>query len=428
MDIFRDNAEIPAYTSSVRTADSAAEFQTAAQWQSWLSQGQTFPVFQPVLSLETQTVFGYECFGRIDLTENSASLGSFFRTSDQALLGLQQEVGLNLAQKVAQIIQPLNPARLIINELPSRLAGREAELPPLVQALQLAHIPLDRVILDILLEPGFQNLLNLKEVMEHCRSLGCQIALGNIGSESSQLDLIPYLKPDFIKISLTMFHRSFRDRNFRRTLEQLGRLAENSGTALLIEGIETAEELQQALQLGARYVQGYFFSAPVRQPAPMPDFQNKLREALENFRMIRTKRIQRQVAWENEMLLRLVDISFALYESDGLLRLNEADLKGLEGFIHRLYFCDLHGYQISGDYLLTESGCRVEYGDVGRNMSMRPYFFDHVYKLHGRPGGWSLSDVYLDETTHGLMRTFSRYVTPQAILYLDVLWANFADL
>ncbi len=413
----------------MRTADSAAEFQTAAQWQSWLSQGPTFPVFQPVLSLETQAVFGYECFGRLDLSENIASLGAFFRVSDQTLNTLQQEVGLTLAQQVAQVFSPMDQARLIVNELPSRLTALSPlALPPTLEALQQARIPLNRVVLDVLLEPGFQNLLSLKTVMERCRSLGCQVALGNLGTENSQLDLIPYLKPDFIKISLSLFHRSFRDRQFRRTLEQLGRLAENSGTALLIEGIETAEELQQALQLGARYVQGYYFSPPVRLPAPLPDFQKKIQEALENFRMIRTKRIQRQVAWENEMLLRLVDISFALYEADGLLRLNEADLEGLAGFIHRLYFSDLNGFQISGDYLLSETGCQVEYQDVGRNLSLRPYFFDHVYKLHGRPGGWSLSDVYTDESSHCLMRTFSRYVTPQAILYLDVLWANFADL
>lgn len=386
-------------------------------------------MFQPVLSLETQTVFGYECFGRLDLSENVASLGTFFRASDQTLNTLQQEVGFTLAQQVAQFFSPVKDARLIVNELPSHLTAlTPLELPSTLEALQQAKFPLNRVVLDVLLEPGFQNPLRLKTVMERCHSLGCQVALGNLGSENSQLDLIPYLKPDFIKISLTLFHRSFRDRQFRRTLEQLGRLAENSGSALLIEGIETAEELQQALQLGARYVQGYYFSAPGRLPAPLPDFQKKLREALENFRMIRTKRIQRQVTWENEMLLRLVDISFVLFEADGLLRLNETDLEGLSGFIHRLYFSDLNGFQISGDYLLSETGCQIDYRDVGRNLSLRPYFFDHVYKLHGRPGGWSLSDVYCDENSRCLMRTFSRYVTPQAILYLDVLWANFADL
>jgi EAL domain-containing protein (putative c-di-GMP-specific phosphodiesterase class I) len=411
--------------------DGFCAFQTADEWRTWLGGGKVLPLFQPIFSVEDQAVYGWESLGRLDLSGALASLGPFFKTTDEGeLVQLKKDVGGELARQVARSAAQFSGARLFFNATPSLLAASfdAQELPYPLQTLVAEGLDPERVVIEVCEEPFYQNFTELKRVLEVLRSQGCVIALDDVGAGKEQLDRMAFLRPDVIKVNLTLFQRSFRDRNFRPSLRALSRLSESLGSVLLVEGIETAEELQQALQLGARYVQGFFFSVPVREPQVDPRVGLVLRQALENFSFIRNRRVQRQVAWENEMLLRLVDIGFSIFEVDGVVHLNEEDLVGLSDFVSRLYFTDIHGFQVSPDYVLHENGAAQDRKDLGKNLSLRPFFFDHIYKLHGRPGGWSLSDVYVDTDTHRCLRTFSRHITSKTILFLDVLWSDFADL
>jgi hypothetical protein len=93
------------------------------------------------------------------------------------------------------------------------------------------------------------------------RQAGCAVALDDVGAEPDSLALLPFIAPDVIKLDLSLVQRWL-------SVEQaaiytaVAAYAERTGATVLAEGIETAQDLEQALVLGATLGQGWLLAHP----------------------------------------------------------------------------------------------------------------------------------------------------------------------
>ena len=86
------------------------------------------------------------------------------------------------------------------------------------------------------------------------------MAIDDFGAGHSQLDRVLALQPDILKLDMRLFKDAAKGGPSGDVVKALAQMAERTGCWIIAEGVETAAELEFALECGARYVQGFLFA------------------------------------------------------------------------------------------------------------------------------------------------------------------------
>lgn len=107
--------------------------------------------------------------------------------------------------------------------------------------------------------------------VDRARSSGWGVVVGGVGAARTSLAALPVVGADLVKVDMALFRRRDRAEVSAITLSVL-RHIETSGAALLIQGVEDAQDAAWARALGATYAQGYYFGhpGPLEVDYPMP--------------------------------------------------------------------------------------------------------------------------------------------------------------
>ena len=108
------------------------------------------------------------------------------------------------------------------------------------------------------------------ELVTHLRNSGCQVAVDDFGSGFGTLSFIQQSQPDIIKIDQSYIQRARTNAQDELTLKYLLELCKTLAPCVIVEGIETEEDLQRAQSLGSEWLQGYLFGRPAFQLADLP--------------------------------------------------------------------------------------------------------------------------------------------------------------
>jgi EAL domain-containing protein (putative c-di-GMP-specific phosphodiesterase class I) len=109
---------------------------------------------------------------------------------------------------------------------------------------------------------------HLKDIVDYYRAKGFRIALDDVGSGYSSLNLLVALEPDVIKVDLKIIRDIDKLPANQAVFQALAGIAAQTGALLLAEGVETAAELDWCRAHGASLAQGYFWGPPVALPDP----------------------------------------------------------------------------------------------------------------------------------------------------------------
>ncbi|MFP2515245.1 EAL domain-containing protein [Buttiauxella agrestis] len=107
-----------------------------------------------------------------------------------------------------------------------------------------------------------QEPVRVAEVLEKMRSLGIKIALDDFGSGYSTLHYLTRYPLDKIKLDRSMVLGLAKPDGFN-FLRQVVKLCMVVKCEVLIEGVETQDELAQVQMAGIEFCQGYFFHRPL---------------------------------------------------------------------------------------------------------------------------------------------------------------------
>lgn len=89
------------------------------------------------------------------------------------------------------------------------------------------------------------------------RAHGVHIAIDDFGVGRGNLQTIAALRPEYVKLDM-----SFVQAHDFETVRRMRRLAEDWGTILIVEGVESEYQASGVLDAGVRYIQGYYFGKP----------------------------------------------------------------------------------------------------------------------------------------------------------------------
>ena len=217
------------------------------------------PVFQPVVALPDERVVGFEALARwpMFVTVTPQNVFSFANASRRADVLDQQCV--DAAVRAALGSDMPNNSLLLINTEPAVAHISRTGHPALTDACERFQVVFELTERQLLAHP--QALL---EKVAAIRADGIAVAVDDVGAHPDSLAVLDIVDPDIVKLDVTMIQNcAQRDRAITLT----GVLAhqERTGALIIAEGVETDEDLEQALAMGAHLAQGYRFG----QAAPL---------------------------------------------------------------------------------------------------------------------------------------------------------------
>jgi len=105
-----------------------------------------------------------------------------------------------------------------------------------------------------------------KETMNYLRAMGITMAIDDFGTGYSNLSSLPSLAFDALKVDRSFMLNLESQPETESMIRTLITLAQNLGMRVIIEGVETEEQLALIKSLGADEVQGYLTGRPTPNP------------------------------------------------------------------------------------------------------------------------------------------------------------------
>lgn len=149
----------------------------------------------------------------------------------------------------------------------SRLDFDDAELPARIAAIADRHeVPHDLLHIELTETIYSDGPETVARVLRELRALGFGVELDDFGSGFSSLSSLNVLPIDVMKLDMSMIRQASELDDFR-IVDSTIRLAQALGFTTVVEGVETAGEVDRLRQVGCDLVQGYYFSKPLRREA-----------------------------------------------------------------------------------------------------------------------------------------------------------------
>lgn len=220
------------------------------------------PFFQPLVTLRTGQLAGFEVLARWLHPEKGCILPSdFIPIAEQD--GWIGELTRQILEKafVAAAAIP-DPLTLAINISPLQL--RDITLPQQIHTLAMAaRFPLSRILIEITESALIDNLESAKTIVTELKAMGCRLVLDDFGTGYSSLCHLQALPFDKLKVDRQFVSSMTEKRESRKIVSAVVGLGQSLGMTTVAEGIETHEQAEMMLWLGCDLGQGYFYGQPM---------------------------------------------------------------------------------------------------------------------------------------------------------------------
>ena len=223
--------------------------------------------FQPIVDVSKREIFGYEALVRDKQTRtaktildqvNSDNCHSFDQQCRTKAIFLAKELGLQ--------------SMLSINFLPNSVYKPELCICNTIQAAELNHFPLEKIMFEVVENEKAYDLEHLKSIFEFYKIKGFRTAIDDFGTGYSSLDMLSHFIPDVIKLDIDLVTEVDKNPVKQIIAESTIDLAGKLGIQLLAEGVETLEEMRFFEQRGVALMQGFYFAKPGYECLPKVDF------------------------------------------------------------------------------------------------------------------------------------------------------------
>lgn len=219
--------------------------------------------YQPILSLSSGEILGWEALIR-GAPHNSGP----FKKPD-IIFGYAEELGLlypteKLCRATAiRHFGSLGPGqRLFLNVHPRTVSDPHFVRGETFMMLQEYGFLPQNVVFEITERHSIQDYISFMQTLEHYRSQGYQVAIDDVGAGFSGLYSIAEIRPDFIKIDISLIRNIDNNPARQAVVDSLLTLAGKINCRVIAEGIETQAELNTLMALGVHYGQGYYLARP----------------------------------------------------------------------------------------------------------------------------------------------------------------------
>lgn len=210
--------------------------------------------YQPIYSVETGAICGYECLARFNTSP--------YRTPD-VWFDEAEKVGMGEALQLKAIEQALNNMhRLPIDTSLSLNIAPEYILNGSIHKL-LEGVDISRLILEVTEHSPINDYIAFRKKLAPLRERGMQLAIDDAGAGYSSFQHILELEADLIKLDLSLIRDIHIQPKKLALAKALCAFAKSTSCVIIAEGVEVVDELKVLQQLGVDRIQGYLTGKPM---------------------------------------------------------------------------------------------------------------------------------------------------------------------
>jgi EAL domain-containing protein (putative c-di-GMP-specific phosphodiesterase class I) len=213
------------------------------------------PLYQPIIDVLNQTVFGYEVLTKIEYSQKiDTEIFLRYAADTKRYDRLQQVLFTNCIDNFAIIhTRESNKAFINVNLSSYQLYVNK---PRIYDAMNKFNLALEL--------HGYEkyDLTSLQEIIVEVHKNNGKISLDHFGIGLLKIDDLKLISPDYIKLDRSLVADLLENENKQKYIRDLATLCLVKDIALIAVGVETKEIYLKLKGLGIRYMQGYFLAYP----------------------------------------------------------------------------------------------------------------------------------------------------------------------
>jgi len=178
------------------------------------------PMFQPIVSIRENKIYGYEALIR---GPSDSPLHSPINLFDAASRhGRLAELDLLCREVAIKQFGLLDlDAKLFINTIPEVLLQQDYQHGLTLDFVKKAGLSADKVVIELTEQYPIDDYDLMRTATEHYREMGFSIALDDLGAGYSGLRTWSEIKPDFVKLDRHFMQNIHQDRHKRQFVQSM---------------------------------------------------------------------------------------------------------------------------------------------------------------------------------------------------------------
>jgi diguanylate cyclase (GGDEF)-like protein len=248
-------------------AEVRTQFILGAELRHAIGSDQLFLVYQPQVDAYTGRIVGVEALVRwLHPTRGVVLPGQFIPAAEKSglIVGVGRWVMRESCLQMKEWLSAGIAPPLIAVNLSALQFNAQSELEKDIEAiLAETGVPPQKMELELTETVLMDASRKHSNVLLRLRKAGFRIAIDDFGTGYSSLDYLRRFPVDRIKIA-QQFMMDLTEESGNAIVRAAIALAHELKIDVIVEGVETAKQLQRAKSCGGREVQGYYFSKPVR--------------------------------------------------------------------------------------------------------------------------------------------------------------------
>ncbi len=217
-------------------------------------------MYQPIINLADNSVYGYEALSRVRM-DTEYNIEQLFCLAEEAGMVWELE---ELCRKKALKNAINKPAgtKLFLNVNPNVLLDRKFESGITSKFIKKYKLQPEDIVFEITERTPIQSKSLFKKVLRHYTEQGYTVAIDDFGSAYAGLDRLCNIKPAFLKLDASLIRNIEADNVKRILIKHMIQFCKETCIKVIAEGIENEVEAAIIKELGADFVQGYYFARP----------------------------------------------------------------------------------------------------------------------------------------------------------------------
>ncbi|WP_044620851.1 EAL domain-containing protein [Photobacterium gaetbulicola] len=226
------------------------------------SSGSFVLYYQPQLDIQRSEVVALEALLRHEDVNGRVTGPTFLKSFGQ--LGLLADVDLWVLEKAISDASEMvySPNFTVSVNMSADTMLKKGFVKSLKQVIDCSRLKYEQVEIEVTEEVLIQDEVRTAKVIQEIKAMGVSVALDDFGTGYSSLAYLSRFEFDKIKIDRSLVENlhSERGRSLFDVVVQLGHITQ---AKIVVEGVETVEELDFIHEKGVQYVQGFFFYRPM---------------------------------------------------------------------------------------------------------------------------------------------------------------------
>lgn len=236
-----------------------------------LDQGEFRVYYQPIVSLQTGKITGFEALTRWQRPEGILPPIAFIAVAEET--GLIIPMNRQLLREACQRLRswqsefPSGPALTMSVNITSREFAQPDLISEIRKSLEETGIDPGCLQFEIIETIAMGDAEKSGQVLAQLKALGVRLSIDDFGTGYSSLSRLRRMPVDTLKIDRAFISNMDTDPENREIVRAIIVLAHNLGLKVVAEGTETEEHINLLKQFNCEMAQGYLFSRPADDQA-----------------------------------------------------------------------------------------------------------------------------------------------------------------